>query len=208
MNEIPETFGGPSIYFHNRAIEYSYWEFLSVRHLEYVYATLVSWGMHRMGNTKTKLFDFNAFCLEIWRNKAFLEHCRYLSIDKLTILEFNELLPKLVTLCFSMKLSVSDSKIVANTKALAHILPNLIPPMDRRYTISFFYGDSASMNLSIDKEQAIFHSVMGELFQFSHDVDVVEKIGPILYQDSFSDSIPKIFDNLIISCLKIERDSK
>ena len=42
-------FVGPSLYFHQKALECYEKEFLSDRHLEYVYATLVAWGMHRMG---------------------------------------------------------------------------------------------------------------------------------------------------------------
>ncbi|MDQ3666537.1 MAG: hypothetical protein M3410_08150 [Acidobacteriota bacterium] len=43
-----ETFRGPSLYFHQRALETRESADFSL-HIEYVYATLASWGMHRMG---------------------------------------------------------------------------------------------------------------------------------------------------------------
>jgi hypothetical protein len=38
----------------------------------------------------------------------------------------------------ALKLSVSEATIVVNSKALFHVLPQLIPPIDRQYTVRFF----------------------------------------------------------------------
>ena len=55
-----ETFGGPSLYFHRRALETRHAP-ASPQHLEYVYATLASWGMHRMGTGGSKMRTFEEF---------------------------------------------------------------------------------------------------------------------------------------------------
>ncbi len=47
---VLKEFGGPSIYFHVQAIAEQGSHFLSDRHIEMIYATLASWGMHRMGD--------------------------------------------------------------------------------------------------------------------------------------------------------------
>ena len=49
-----ETFGGPSLYFHHRALA-TRQSPASLAHLEYVYATLASWGMHRMGTGGSRM---------------------------------------------------------------------------------------------------------------------------------------------------------
>ena len=36
-------------------------------------------------------------------------------------------------------MSVAAAQIVANSKALHHLLPALVPPIDREYTFRFFY---------------------------------------------------------------------
>jgi hypothetical protein len=55
-----QTFHGPSLYFHRRALES--WDYPDLsRHLEYIYATLASWGMHRMGRGGAKMLDFETF---------------------------------------------------------------------------------------------------------------------------------------------------
>lgn len=55
-----ETFGGPSLYFHRRSLD-TRQSPASLSHLEYVYATLSSWGMHRMGTGGSKMRSFSAF---------------------------------------------------------------------------------------------------------------------------------------------------
>ena len=58
------AFGGPSVYFHRECLRAAETAFLSVRHVETLYTTLASWGMHRMGGAdriKTKLTDWDRF---------------------------------------------------------------------------------------------------------------------------------------------------
>ena len=55
--DVLRDFGGPSVYFHQQSIRAQASAFLGDRHIEMIYATLASWGMHRMGDpeaTKTK----------------------------------------------------------------------------------------------------------------------------------------------------------
>ncbi len=61
-----ETFGGPSLYFHKCALDTRSAP-TSQRHLEYVYATLASWGMHRMGSGGSKMRAFTEFRASVER---------------------------------------------------------------------------------------------------------------------------------------------
>jgi hypothetical protein len=59
-------FSGPSLYFHKKVIsillKIGLQEAIEDNSfLEYLYATLASWGLHRMGETNTKLVDFQPF---------------------------------------------------------------------------------------------------------------------------------------------------
>jgi hypothetical protein len=61
---VLKEFGGPSVYFHVQSIKEQESNFLSDRHIEMIYATLASWGMHRMGDpeeTKAKMVEFVDF---------------------------------------------------------------------------------------------------------------------------------------------------
>ena len=39
-----------------------------------------------------------------------------------------------------LKITTADARIVSGTKAIHHLVPDLIPPMDNRYTGEFFLG--------------------------------------------------------------------
>jgi hypothetical protein len=58
------AFGGPCVHFHRECLREGEKAFLSYRHIEMLYATLASWGMHRMGGSdkaKTKLAEWEQF---------------------------------------------------------------------------------------------------------------------------------------------------
>jgi hypothetical protein len=68
-------FSGPSLYFHKKVIEILRKDglskvFESRQFFEYLYATLASWGLHRMGETNTKLVGFDKFKESITSQKA------------------------------------------------------------------------------------------------------------------------------------------
>ena len=135
------TFGGPSVYFHRKAIAAAREEFLSERHLEYIYATLASWGMHRMGASGAKMTGFADFQASVEANRERLASVRSAALGSLPDAALGELLDGHLRAIFkTLSVSVSEEmKLVANTKALHHILPDLILPVDRQHTVRFFY---------------------------------------------------------------------
>ena len=135
------AFGGPCVYFHRECIRAGDASFLSDRHLEMLYATLTAWGMHRMGDTdttKTKLTDWALFRDSIREHGTALEPLRRLDMRQLSDPEYEETVSALGSCYRGLAVSVSSATIVANSKTLYHLLPGLIPPIDRQYTIRFF----------------------------------------------------------------------
>lgn len=66
-----ETFRGPSLYFHERALATRN-DPAALTHLEYVYATLASWGMHRMGRGGSKMRSFEALSQSVQSLKGMI----------------------------------------------------------------------------------------------------------------------------------------
>lgn len=189
------TFNGPSLYFHQKALECQQTEFLSNRHIEYVYATLVAWGMHRMGPTGAKMPNFDEFKESIIAHKDKLEELRGKRIEYITRNEIDSIIESLSIICFSIKGSTSNSHLVSGSKTLAHILPNLVCPMDRQYTLRFFKFRSK------DTENDIFKFVMRSMWDFYQNSNNVKSVQSLLGQ-TFNENYPKIFDNLIIEYVK------
>lgn len=133
------AFGGPCVYFHEQCLRAGAEAFLSTRHIEMLYATLTAWGMHRMGDAKTKLVSWDRFSTSLLEQKAMLDPLRGRRMMDLSDEEYLQAIDALKAAYCGLRVSISDSSIVANSKALFHVLPELVPPIDRQYTWRFFH---------------------------------------------------------------------
>jgi hypothetical protein len=93
----------------------------------------------------------------------------------------------------SLRVSTSETRIVAGSKALHHVLPDLVPPIDRRYTFRFFTGQQSVQG----GEQRAF------LEWFPYFIEVATRcrspIAEALDRGGFmATSASKVIDNAII----------
>ena len=146
MFEANEAFPGPSLYFHLRAIDRRR-QHQTVRSLlndtqflEYAYAVLPAWGMHRMGAQAAKVGDFSQITAALRETAPALEQLWPLRITSLSQLEADKAAATAWEVIAHIKVSTSKTQIVAGSKMLHHVLPDLIPPIDRQYTFRFFTG--------------------------------------------------------------------
>ncbi len=135
-----KDFGGPSVYFHTECLAECESDFMSDRHIELIYATLTAWGMHRMGDTNTKLKHWEEFWdnIEAMEEKLEVLHSQNVRMTNLSGSEYCSLIKGIESEFKALELSESKQSIVVNSKALFHLLPDLIPPIDRQYTVRFF----------------------------------------------------------------------
>jgi hypothetical protein len=146
--EAANAFSGPSVYFHHRAIERrrthtSVTDLLAdEQFLEYVYAVLPSWGMHRMGPQRAKVTDFGELVASLRAAAPVLEELWPLHITRLTPGTVHAVSQSAWQVIAGIRASTSGTQIVAGSKTLHHFLPDLIPPIDRQYTFRFFTGQT------------------------------------------------------------------
>ena len=91
-----KKFGGPSEYFYSKIIDChknnSLKELLDDdKFYEYVYATLISWGMHRMGKRGAKMRDFYPFRESIQNCKSELLKLDKKALERLMPDQINKL---------------------------------------------------------------------------------------------------------------------
>jgi hypothetical protein len=167
--ESRRIFSGPSVYFYGEllklirsvpSLQDLAW---NDRLIELSYATLTSWGMHRMGErVATKLTEYPVFRDAV---RGFIEPASVLSNRRITELSEEEagiLTEQLAALVERPGISASESPLVANAKMLHFLLPDLVPPIDRTYTGRFFYGLHKGMLLP-DGARAVFGFVFPHL---------------------------------------------
>jgi hypothetical protein len=211
---VLQDFGGPSVYFHQQAIRAQSSDFLGDRHIEMIYATLASWGMHRMGDpedTKAKMVEFDDFRSSILACRTDLTALRNQRFENATAAEYGEILKGLRSVYGRMKVSISDSTLVAHAKAFAHILPHLIPPIDRQYTVRFFTQDASEFFIKsgkyrlpqvpqgLDEQFKLFVDLAGKMKGL---FDLCDRTLLQVNGQGFNTSYPKIVDNLIMAFVK------
>ena len=140
-------FTGPSVHFYERTVRMVR-EAASLRDLarsemfcDYVYATLTAWGMHRMGErVAAKLTAFPTFQAALCSLLKEVDDLRGMSVCDLTEEDTVAVTSRLAKLAETTGITASNAPLVANTKTLHFLLPDLVPPIDRTYTCRFFFG--------------------------------------------------------------------
>jgi len=198
-------FGGPSVYFHKKALLEQQSNFLGNNHLNMIYAVMPSWGMHRMGSKGAKMVNYDIFEKEILKNRDEINELKNKNIKNVNINNVVKLITEKV------HISKSNSFLVSSSKVLHHILPNIISPIDRNYSIRFMRknkNDWGSSSMNINNEEAYALIFLTEMYKFiNSNEDIMSKYiininENTMYDNNFNTSLTKIFDNLIMVYVK------
>jgi len=171
--------------------------------------------MHRMGDaksTKTKLKNWSAFRGSLLGTSEELKPLRGADIRKLSEREYFDIVSALEPAYKKLRLAESDATIVVNSKALFHLLPNLIPPVDRQYTVRFFQqapnawrdakGKFKTVTLpsDIDSQFQLFRSICLGVMKLVNQVD-----DALLEGEFRTNGVtpPKAIDNAIVNFVRI-----
>lgn len=191
-----EKFRGPSLYFHRRSLEARKTEKFET-FLEYVYATLASWGMHRMGKGGSKMQSFDVFMESVMTVR--------MQIDKAESIDFKSIKSSdwflLEEIFRNINVMASGTSLVGNSKVMAHLLPNIVPPIDRQYTLKYLYGKTNIKN-DLYEEWKLMKEIIGDFFvPIACDETFLNQAKEwIDNQSSFpwDTSVLKVIDNLVI----------
>ncbi|NWF76406.1 MAG: hypothetical protein HXY53_07560 [Nitrospirae bacterium] len=195
-----ETFRGPSLYFHRRTLEMANSDNFEL-YLEFIYATLASWGMHRMGKGGSKMQSFDVFKRSVLGIKDKIEEAKKINYQNVTNSDWG-LLEKIFR---GIKVMASGTSIVGNSKVMAHMIPNIVPPIDREYTLKYLKGNTNIRN-GLDYEWKLMKEIISEFFiPVAKDTEFVKKANTwIANQPEYpwDTSIFKVIDNLVIGASK------
>jgi len=194
-------FTGPSIYFHHKtlAVLRQHSTPCSALHsdefLDYLYATLASWGMHRMGPGGAKLADMSQIKDSFAHQEASIREVQSLSMCTIPSAHVSHVISTVWDILDSLRVGTSGTKLVANSKALHHLLPALVPPIDRAYTLRFFYD-----NTTLSKGDEV---TFKEIYPYFHRIAVTrrEQIASHL-GTGMNTSETKVIDNAIVGFVR------
>lgn len=195
-----ETFRGPSLHFHRRSLElHDSTDF--ERYLECIYATLTSWGMHRMGMRGSKMVPYDVFRESVEPLRDTIGEAAHLdwvdmTYDKWLLIE---------RLFKGINIMASKTTIVGNSKVMAHMIPNMVPPIDRQYTLKYLRGSTYLRN-NLDWEWGLMKEIISEFFiPIAADASFRRKADVWIADQStypWDTSVLKVIDNLVIAAGK------
>lgn len=179
---------GPDLYFYRKTLEMrenadNIKSFLADDYnAEILYATLVSWDMNSRA-AKMKYFD--DFRNNLISNIDLLQKLES-SIEKGGFRSSK--IPSLLQVLYDrMDLMLSNEKMVANSKVLHYLFPNVLIPIDRTNTILYLYGKGGT-----SRKRYL------EAINFSFDVMESNVCWGNYLDEKWNSTIPKLIDNAII----------
>jgi hypothetical protein len=197
---MEDTFRGPSLHFHRRSIA-MIGEPLTVQRLECVYATLVSWGMHRMGKGGSKMRPFEEFRESILACAVDVAKATTINLASIGDGDWQ----CLKNLFMNIRVMKSDTMLVGNSKVMAHLVPAIVPPIDREYTLRHLLGNKTIRN-NPEHVWSLLKTLMESFF-----LPVVQDSGFRLRAQNWvsnqerypwDTSLMKVVDNLLIGARK------
>lgn len=168
------------------------------RFMESLWLTLRAWGI---GVRASHMLDLPEFATEIRGHADTL-----VELDNTHLaLSTSDQAQDVANLVSSLAVVSNKAKLVATTKTLHHLLPDLVVPIDRRYTGAFFGWHVPEFQSS---QQLIFETAWEAFVEIARATEPERLVGP-----GWRTSTTKVIDNAIVGYCLVEglggpRDSK
>jgi len=169
-----------------------------------VYETLKAFNMNSKG---ARLSELPVFTKSIKKHAKTIQSLVGLKLEKVKESD-SGLMDTIGFLLDNLELVQTNSPLVTFSKTMHFFLPDLFMPIDRKYTIQFFYRNPSSykqvnyglhsVTNTLEKQQRCFHRIFEEFRHFAHaHSDVLKaQVNP---NSRWNRNIPKIIDNIIIA---------
>lgn len=195
------TFRGPSLHFHRRCISLL-GEPLTPQRIELIYATLASWGMHRMGKGGSKMLPFEDFVASL--APVGEDVSRVAAFAPATMTE--DAWVTLRRVFRGIRVMATGTVLVGNSKVLAHLVPAVVTPIDREYTLRYLLGTTTIRN-DPESEWALMRELLERFFHpvARDDRFRAQATAWVARQSEFpwDTSVLKVVDNLVIGACKL-----
>jgi hypothetical protein len=195
---------GPCIHFHRIAI--SLWEghiknsdskykyiLEDDEYPEAIYATLTAWGMNRLGGGP-KLKDYSNFKENLLSIADYFEEVR-----NYNILNIDQIKKTLEIIFSKIDPSENERNLIAKSKTLHHLHPEIFPPIDRRYTLELL-TKIEDLNPAPSLNSVNFRNFWNILVCFRLIITHLgfESVQHYVGKEIMDTSVTKIIDNAII----------
>lgn len=158
--------------------------------IESLYATLQSWGI---GVRASVLVPVKQFGTALRQQAELFSRLESTSIDD-PALDLERTTSLLWQLISDIDIVENKAKLVALSKTIHHVLPDLLPPIDRAYTQKFFLWYPIEFQ---DQQQLVFRSMFRDFVTIASRVEPAQFVG-----SGWRTSRTKVIDNAIVALVK------
>lgn len=162
-----------------------------------LYAVLATWGMDNIRGGP-KLVEFQDFKSSIKENSSRIEELEQFRLCDLDESKKEEVKSKLVILFKNLNVMETGLRLVGVSKTLHHLLPDLVPPIDKTYTLKFFYGNT-EYNKSNEVQK--FEEIFDGFYTICRNLNLTD--AGLKKGKKWDTSIPKLIDNAIIGYVEM-----
>ena len=154
-----------------------------------------------MGRGGSKMQSFETFCQSIEPLKD-----RVAEAQRFDFREMNDIKWSILKEVFqSINVMASRTTLVGNSKVMHHMLPNIVPPIDREYTLWFLHGNTTIKN-NLEYEWLLMKGIISEFFiPIATDTTFNYRAKQWMARKEdypWDTSVFKIVDNLVIGSKK------
>lgn len=197
--ENPFKIDSSAFYFYTKVMQYKFCEKFSDEFIERAYACLVAWGMD---GQKAELEKFDNLKDSILKSKPIFESLEKSKLESISDNDFK----KLEELFTNLQISKTDAKLVGFSKLVHFYLPNLVAPIDRTYTLNFFYpknnGNEKTPSYfpsgKIENQFNVFKEIHKIYSELARDYNLEQYIS----NKGWNRNIPKIIDNAVMAAVR------
>lgn len=154
--------------------------------LRCLYKTLRAWGI---GSRGSKLLPFPDFVINLQNRASDIIILNNIKIDD-NMLDIEYVTAQLWSLIDSLEIVNNIAKLVSCSKALHHILPDLVVPIDREYTRVFFGWSGPVFQY---KQQECFRTAFKNFAKIARATNLNQYVGK-----KWHTSRTKVLDNAIV----------
>jgi hypothetical protein len=168
--------------------------------IELTYTTLIAWNMNQRG---AKLIKYDIYKQSLQTHNETIESLKAFRIETLSDTDVLNLKEKIKYLFDNLELvEEGKPKLVTFSKTLHYFLPNLLMPVDRRYTLKFFYNKTDT-----PKDRSTHFEIYWDIFKQFRELATTYDFNKHV-ADSWNRNVPKLIDNIIIGHIRKQEENK
>lgn len=161
--------------------------------LDALHQTLRAWGI---GSRGSRLLPVRDFAESLEKNEAEIAALDTVSLDSPS-LDVVDIGPRVWRLIKSLRLVNNKAALVPATKALHHLLPRLVVPMDRAYTRPFFGWHGPEFQ---NRQAQCFEHAFGAFHRVALAANPAQYVGA-----GWNTSVSKVIDNAVVGVFVVSK---